>query len=88
MFSLICLVLVHLETADAAMDEATIPLVLNTWGFTNATTRAWQVLKSTGNVLDAVEAGCATCESERCDGTVGYGGPHTHAITAVEQHNE
>lgn len=25
-------------------------------------------------MLDAVERGCARCEVEQCDGTVGYGG--------------
>lgn len=27
-----------------------------------------------GSALDAVEAGCSVCETEQCDGTVGYGG--------------
>lgn len=48
--------------------------VMNTWPFTQATEKAWQTLTSTDNVLEAVERGCAECESERCDGTVGYGG--------------
>uniref|UniRef100_A0A3Q3EF11 Aspartylglucosaminidase n=1 Tax=Labrus bergylta TaxID=56723 RepID=A0A3Q3EF11_9LABR len=34
----------------------------------------WSVLQSGGSVLDAVEKGCARCESEQCDGSVGYGG--------------
>lgn len=48
--------------------------VMNTWPFTQATQKAWQTLTSTDSVLEAVERGCAECESERCDGTVGYGG--------------
>lgn len=37
-------------------------------------TVAWSVLQSGGSVLDAVEKGCARCEMEQCDGSVGYGG--------------
>lgn len=35
---------------------------------------AWRALQSGGSVLDAVEKGCARCEREQCDGSVGYGG--------------
>lgn len=35
---------------------------------------AWRTLESGGSALDAVESGCAVCEKEQCDGTVGYGG--------------
>ncbi|XP_071502705.1 N(4)-(Beta-N-acetylglucosaminyl)-L-asparaginase-like [Diadema antillarum] len=51
-----------------------LPLVINTWPFTNATERAWEVLGSGLSALDAVEQGCSVCEVEQCDGTVGYGG--------------
>ncbi|XP_072041007.1 N(4)-(Beta-N-acetylglucosaminyl)-L-asparaginase-like [Amphiura filiformis] len=52
-----------------------LPLVINTWAFTNATQKAWEVISSgDGSVLDAVEQGCSVCEVEQCDGTVGYGG--------------
>uniref|UniRef100_A0A8C0MW39 N(4)-(Beta-N-acetylglucosaminyl)-L-asparaginase n=1 Tax=Canis lupus familiaris TaxID=9615 RepID=A0A8C0MW39_CANLF len=51
-----------------------LPLVLNTWPFRNATEAAWRTLASGGGPLDAVEQGCATCEREQCDGTVGFGG--------------
>ncbi|XP_029789975.1 N(4)-(beta-N-acetylglucosaminyl)-L-asparaginase isoform X2 [Suricata suricatta] len=51
-----------------------LPLVLNTWPFRNATEAAWRTLASGGSPLDAVEQGCATCEREQCDGTVGFGG--------------
>lgn len=51
------------------------PLVVNTWGFSNATLRAWEVLTvENGTALDAVEQGCSQCERDQCDGTVGYGG--------------
>uniref|UniRef100_A0A671V8S1 N(4)-(Beta-N-acetylglucosaminyl)-L-asparaginase n=1 Tax=Sparus aurata TaxID=8175 RepID=A0A671V8S1_SPAAU len=35
---------------------------------------AWSTLQSGGSVLDAVQMGCARCEMEQCDGSVGYGG--------------
>uniref|UniRef100_A0A7N6AK57 N(4)-(Beta-N-acetylglucosaminyl)-L-asparaginase n=1 Tax=Anabas testudineus TaxID=64144 RepID=A0A7N6AK57_ANATE len=34
----------------------------------------WSVLRSGGSALDSVEKGCARCEIEHCDGSVGYGG--------------
>ncbi|PNJ24118.1 N(4)-(beta-N-acetylglucosaminyl)-L-asparaginase [Pongo abelii] len=51
-----------------------LPLVLNTWPFKNATEAAWRALASGGSALDAVESGCAMCEREQCDGSVGFGG--------------
>ncbi|XP_063776740.1 N(4)-(beta-N-acetylglucosaminyl)-L-asparaginase isoform X2 [Pseudophryne corroboree] len=51
-----------------------LPLVINTWPFRSATLTAWQRLASGGSALDAVEKGCAQCEIDQCDGTVGYGG--------------
>ena len=49
-------------------------VVVNTWEFEAANTRAWQVLEGGGSALDAVEAGCSLCEALRCDVTVGWGG--------------
>ncbi|XP_070769621.1 N(4)-(beta-N-acetylglucosaminyl)-L-asparaginase isoform X1 [Enoplosus armatus] len=56
------------------LGHASVPLVINTWPFKNATAAAWSALQSGGSVLDAVEKGCARCEMEQCDGSVGYGG--------------
>mmetsp|Transcript_9551 Transcript_9551/g.13151 ORF Transcript_9551/g.13151 Transcript_9551/m.13151 type:complete len:364 (+) Transcript_9551:80-1171(+) len=50
------------------------PIVINTWGFVNATKKAYQVLSEGGNAIDAVVEGCTVCEVEQCDGSVGYGG--------------
>jgi len=50
------------------------PLVVNTWNFLPASSRAWEVLEAGGSALDAVEAGCTRCEELQCDGTVGFGG--------------
>lgn len=56
------------------LGHTSLPLVINTWPFKNATAAAWNALQSGGSVLDAVEKGCARCEMEQCDGSVGYGG--------------
>eukprot|EP00057_Strongylocentrotus_purpuratus_P013975 XP_011668449.1 PREDICTED: N(4)-(Beta-N-acetylglucosaminyl)-L-asparaginase [Strongylocentrotus purpuratus] len=54
--------------------ECVLPLVINTWPFTNATEKAWSVINGGRSTLDAVEEGCTVCEVQQCDGTVGYGG--------------
>lgn len=50
------------------------PIVINTWNFTNANSRAWKELSRQHSALDAIEHGCSQCEIDRCDGTVGWGG--------------
>ncbi|XP_077466431.1 N(4)-(beta-N-acetylglucosaminyl)-L-asparaginase [Stigmatopora argus] len=54
--------------------QTSLPLVINTWSFKNATAAAWATLQAGGSVLDAVEKGCDRCQEEQCDGSVGYGG--------------
>ncbi|KAM9740494.1 N(4)-(beta-N-acetylglucosaminyl)-L-asparaginase [Menidia menidia] len=54
--------------------HSSLPLVINTWAFKSASAEAWGALQSGGSVLDAVEKGCARCEAEQCDGSVGFGG--------------
>ncbi|XP_032383468.1 N(4)-(beta-N-acetylglucosaminyl)-L-asparaginase [Etheostoma spectabile] len=61
-------------TVLVPLGHTSLPLVINTWPFKNATAAAWSALQSGGSVLDAVEKGCARCEMEQCDGSVGYGG--------------
>ncbi|KAK3948406.1 n(4)--l-asparaginase [Pseudoneurospora amorphoporcata] len=63
-----------------------LPFVINTWGgtFTSATNSAFHYLSSPPpvgsdsnprlNAINAIVAGCSTCERLQCDGTVGYGG--------------
>nr|XP_057916439.1 N(4)-(beta-N-acetylglucosaminyl)-L-asparaginase [Doryrhamphus excisus] len=68
-----------------AVEQASLPLVMNTWGFKNATAAAWSVLQSGGSALDAVESGCTRCQVEQCDGSVGYGGsPDEMGETALD----
>ncbi|CAF4895061.1 unnamed protein product [Pieris macdunnoughi] len=50
------------------------PVVINTWAFVNSSIGAWNVLEKGGSSLDAIEIGGGVCESQQCDGTVGYGG--------------
>ena len=35
---------------------------------------AKDILETGGSALDAIETGCSKCETEQCDGSVGYGG--------------
>ncbi|XP_042900663.1 N(4)-(Beta-N-acetylglucosaminyl)-L-asparaginase isoform X2 [Parasteatoda tepidariorum] len=67
-------------------DKLFIPMVINTWAFTNATEKAWNVVKDNrGCALDAVEKGCSQCEIEQCDHTVGYGGsPDENGETTLD----
>ncbi|UNI18032.1 N(4)-(beta-N-acetylglucosaminyl)-L-asparaginase [Purpureocillium takamizusanense] len=84
-----CSLLLLARSSNAAVshDSPGLPMVINTWGgpFTAATSAAFLTLQQRGGVngvasganasaVDAVEVGCATCERNQCDGTVGYGG--------------
>ncbi|MEM8764784.1 MAG: N(4)-(beta-N-acetylglucosaminyl)-L-asparaginase [Bacteroidota bacterium] len=50
------------------------PVVVCTWNFENASTRAWEVLQSGASVLDAVEEGVKIEEADVSNETVGMGG--------------
>ncbi len=51
------------------------PIVISTWDFGRAANaEAWKVLKTGGNVLDAVEAGVKVPEADAENNTVGIGG--------------
>uniref|UniRef100_A0A4W3GNB9 N(4)-(Beta-N-acetylglucosaminyl)-L-asparaginase n=1 Tax=Callorhinchus milii TaxID=7868 RepID=A0A4W3GNB9_CALMI len=51
----------------------------------NVSYYTWSTLQSGGSVLDAVEKGCAQCEVDQCDGSVGYGGsPDEHGETSLD----
>lgn len=47
---------------------------------------AWNVIRSADrSAIDAVVEGCAVCEIEQCDGTVGYGGsPDENSDVALD----
>ncbi|KAK7503830.1 hypothetical protein BaRGS_00004953 [Batillaria attramentaria] len=68
-------VIVFLAVLSSGSSQALLPLVINTWPFTNATAEAWETIEQRNSTpVDAVVAGCRVCQTERCDGSVGYGG--------------
>ncbi|PNS18682.1 hypothetical protein CAC42_5221 [Sphaceloma murrayae] len=77
-----------LVTTAVAAESPGLPFVINTWGgaFTAATDAAYLAISNPAtSALDAVEAGCSTCERNRCDGTVGYGGsPDENCETTLD----
>ncbi|KAL4230946.1 hypothetical protein ACF0H5_011319 [Mactra antiquata] len=51
-----------------------LPVVITTWPFVNATSVAWSTITSPNTTsIDAVEAGCSQCEIEQCNFAVGWG---------------
>lgn len=67
----------------------TLPMVINTWNFTEANALAWRILQQSDGGLrqtrNAVVEGCTKCEQRQCDGTVGYGGsPDEHGDTTLD----
>ncbi|MBM1105951.1 N(4)-(beta-N-acetylglucosaminyl)-L-asparaginase [Aurantibacter crassamenti] len=64
------------KDTSALIDEAKIikPIVVCTWNFHNATSKAWKVLNSGGNALDAIEQGVMVEEADENNQTVGVGG--------------
>jgi len=67
------------------MEWVSAQVVVNTWAFTQATDAGWKTLQSTNQAVSAVEDACKSCESDRCDGTVGWGGsPDEHGETTLD----
>ena len=65
-----------LFTAQPQPSEANFPIVINTWGFLDACSTAYDALTVTptsASAVDAVEIGCTRCEELQCDGSVGFG---------------
>ncbi|XP_078040866.1 N(4)-(Beta-N-acetylglucosaminyl)-L-asparaginase-like [Augochlora pura] len=55
--------------------NSSIPLVVITWDYYDATQKAWNILQNEKrSALDAIEESCSLCEEQRCRKTVGYGG--------------
>ena len=58
-----------------AADFSTKPIVLSTWNFgMAANAAAWEILKTGGKALDAVETGVRVTEADPNERSVGYGG--------------
>ncbi|MFT6994979.1 MAG: N4-(beta-N-acetylglucosaminyl)-L-asparaginase [Maribacter sp.] len=65
----------NLSKADVATNtKAIYPIVICTWNFLNASAKAWEVLSSGGNALDAIEQGVKVEEDDVSNQTVGTGG--------------
>ncbi|MEA1784574.1 N(4)-(beta-N-acetylglucosaminyl)-L-asparaginase [Arenibacter sp. GZD96] len=62
------------KTTPATAIKAVKPIVICTWDFHNATSKAWEVLQNKGNALDAVEQGVMVEEADENNQTVGKGG--------------
>ncbi|NNE76287.1 MAG: N(4)-(beta-N-acetylglucosaminyl)-L-asparaginase [Pricia sp.] len=63
-----------IKVTPNAVDQATVPLVICTWDFHNASAKAWEVLKKGGSSLDAVEQGVMVEENDATNQSVGVGG--------------
>lgn len=57
-----------------AESSSPLPLVVSTWDYPQAVTKAIGTLNSGHSALDAVENGINVCELTQCRGTVGFGG--------------
>ncbi len=80
-----CHILTLLFISLLHTSRASLPTVITTWQFTNATIKAWDILKNNGTAMDAIEQGCSVCEDEQCDRTVGYGGsPDENGETTLD----
>jgi N4-(beta-N-acetylglucosaminyl)-L-asparaginase len=63
------------ETPILSPGNVTLPIVISTWApNVKANAAAWEVLKSGGRSLDAVEKGVRVPEADPTDQSVGYGG--------------
>jgi isoaspartyl peptidase/L-asparaginase-like protein (Ntn-hydrolase superfamily) len=77
LFALSIVLLQQTATEGIVQEKQQIlPLVINTWPFTDATVKAWEVIYEWGNgtPIDAIEEGCNVCEMSQCGGSVGFGG--------------
>lgn len=63
------------EMSEPAFDAPSSPIVISTWDFGIAANgAAWEILKSGGRALDAVENGVKVAEADPQNSSVGYGG--------------
>ncbi|CAH1778029.1 unnamed protein product, partial [Owenia fusiformis] len=84
--NILFLVLISFIIGVVNCQNGVLPLVINTWPFTAATGKAWDVIANEHrSALDAIEEGCSVCEVQQCDGSVGYGGsPDEHGETTLD----
>ncbi|XP_070508993.1 N(4)-(Beta-N-acetylglucosaminyl)-L-asparaginase-like [Chironomus tepperi] len=79
-------ILVFSAICGLFLEAKRVPFVINTWGFTNATLKAWDVInRQSKSAITAVVEGCTVCEIEQCDTSVGYGGsPNEEGETTLD----
>jgi N4-(beta-N-acetylglucosaminyl)-L-asparaginase len=67
-------------------NSGTVPLILSTWNHgLPANEKAWQVLRETGNILDAVEEGVKVTEADLTSRSVGLNGhPDREGIVTLD----
>ena len=62
------------KTFSNSVKQTNKPVVVATWDVKNATKKAWEILSTNGNSLDAVEQGCRIEEANEDGQSVGIGG--------------
>ena len=62
------------KTFSNSVKQINKPVVVATWDVKNATKKAWEILSTNGNSLDAVEQGCKIEEANEDGQSVGIGG--------------
>lgn len=62
------------KTFSQSDNSSVDPLVIATWDVKNATKKAWEIISSNGNSLDAIEQGCMIEEANKDGQSVGIGG--------------
>ena len=62
------------KTFSQSDNSSVDPLVIATWDVKKATKKAWEIISSNGNSLDAIEQGCMIEEASKDGQSVGIGG--------------
>jgi len=62
------------KTFSQSDNSSVEPLVIATWDVKKATKKAWEIISSNGNSLDAIEQGCMIEEANKDGQSVGIGG--------------
>ena len=62
------------KTFSQSYNSSVDPLVIATWDVKKATKKAWEIISSNGNSLDAIEQGCMIEEANKDGQSVGIGG--------------
>jgi len=62
------------KTFSQSDNSSVDPLVIATWDVKKATKKAWEIISSNGNSLDAIEQGCMIEEANKDGQSVGIGG--------------